>query len=349
MAIIQHLIVDEYGAFIGKHSERLIVFKGDEKRLQAPLLHLESVVIANLGVSISADAVQACTERGIPIYFLNSMGEPYASLYSAGLTGTIATRRAQLEAYRNRRGLDLVIALAMGKIQNQANFLKYMSKYRKESDPALYEELRLCAAEILDERIKLERLTHSPDYKEGRLSVEQLRQPIMGIEGRAARRYWEAIRQTVPEKYGFPGREGRGATDPINAALNYGYGILYGQVERAIVLAGLDPYAGFLHVDRPGKPSLTLDFIEEFRPMVVDRTIIGLANKGVEFSQDGKNLLTAETRRMVAERVLERLDTPIPFEGKRYSIRAIIQMQARHMATYLRGERDTYQPSTLPW
>lgn len=235
MAIIQHLIVDEYGAFIGKHSERLIVFKGDEKRLQVPLLHLESVVVASQGVSISADAVQACTERGIPIYFLDSMGEPYASLYSAGLTGTIATRRAQLEAYRDRRGLDLVIALAMGKIQSQANFLKYMSKYRKESDPALYEELRLGAVEILDERIQLERLTYAPDYQKGKRSLEELRQVIMGIEGRAAQRYWAAIRRTVPEKYGFPGREGHGATDPINAALNYGYGILYGQVERAIL------------------------------------------------------------------------------------------------------------------
>lgn len=349
MAIIQHLIVDEYGSFIGKHSERLIVYKGEEKFIQAPLLHLESVVIANQGISISADAVQVCTERGIPIFFVNSIGEPYASLYSAGLTGTIATRRAQLEAYRNRRGLELALALAIGKIQNQANLLKYMSKYRKESDPTLYEELRRFAAEVLDERIKLEHLSRSPEVREGKLSIEDLRQSIMGIEGRAAQRYWDAIRLTVPEKYGFPGRVGRGAADPINAALNYGYGILYGQVERAIVLAGLDPYAGFLHMDRPGKPSLTLDLIEEFRPTVVDRTVIGLANKGVTFDQDKEKRLTPEVRRMIAEKILGRLDTPIPFENKRYAIRAIIQIQARHIATFLRGEREAYQPSQLTW
>lgn len=349
MAIIQHLIADEYGTFVGKHSERLIVFKGEEKRLQAPLLHLESVVIASLGVSISADAVQACTERGIPIFFLNSLGEPYASLYSAGLTGTVATRRAQLEAYRSPRGLALVLALAMGKIQNQGNFLRYMSKYRKENDPALYEELRRRSAEVLNAREELERLRQTQEFQQGIWSIEDLREVIMAVEGRAARTYWEAIALTVPEKYAFPGRVGRGAVDPLNAALNYGYGILYGQVERAIVLAGLDPYAGFLHVDRPGKPSLTLDFIEEFRPTVVDRTIIGLANHGTAFEQDEKNLLTQETRRMIAEKVLERLDTPIPFEGKRYPIRAIIQMQARHMATFLRGERDAYLSSQLPW
>ncbi len=349
MAIVQHLIADTYGTFIGKHSERLIVFKGEEKLLQAPLLHLESVVITSLGVSISADAVQACTERGIPIFFLSSIGEPYASLYSAGLTGTVATRRAQLEAYRDRRGLSLVLALAVGKIQNQGNFLRYLSKYRKENQPDLYEELRRRSSALLNARDELERLRQAEELQQGKWSIEDLREAIMAVEGRAARHYWEAIALTVPEKYAFPGRVGRGAVDPLNAALNYGYGILYGQVERAIVLAGLDPYAGFLHVDRPGKPSLTLDFIEEFRPTVVDRTIIGLANHGTAFEQDDKNLLTADTRRLIAEKVLERLDTPIPFEGKRYPIRAIIQMQARHMATFLRGERDAYQPSQLPW
>jgi CRISPR-associated protein Cas1 len=77
----------------------------------------------------------------------------------------------------------------------------------------------------------------------------------------------------MPEQYDWPGREGRGAQDPLNSLLNYGYGILYGQVEQAIILAGLDPYAGFLHADRPGKPSLTLDLIEEFRQVAIDRVV----------------------------------------------------------------------------
>ncbi|MER3513307.1 MAG: CRISPR-associated endonuclease Cas1, partial [Chloroflexota bacterium] len=81
---------------------------------------------------------------------------------------------------------------------------------------------------------------------------------------------------------------------------NYGYGILYGQVERALVLAGLDPYAGFIHVDRPGKPSLVLDLIEEFRQAVVDRTVLGLVNKGVALEQDEEGRLTEGTRRMLA-------------------------------------------------
>src|SRR5204862_398077 len=94
------------------------------------------------------------------------------------------------------------------------------------------------------------------------------------------------------------GREGRGATDPLNAALNYGYGILYAQVERALLLAGLDPYAGFLHADRPGKPSLVLDLIEEFRQAVVDRTLIGQVNRGVAFALDEA---TWATRRVIEQ------------------------------------------------
>lgn len=80
MTIIQHLLVDQYGAFIGKHSERLIVTKGQEKIATAPLIHLESVVIANRGVSISAEAVRECTERGIPIYFISTTGHPLCQL-----------------------------------------------------------------------------------------------------------------------------------------------------------------------------------------------------------------------------------------------------------------------------
>ncbi len=349
MSIVQHLTIDQYGAFLSKHSERLVVMKGEEKLAQAPLIHLESVTIANQGVSISAEAVRECTERGIPIFFISGTGTPYATLYSAGLTGTVATRRAQLEAFHSGRGLRLVLAFGMGKLQNQANLLKYMAKYRKETDPPIYEELRHCAAEILDCLMDMEGVGRYPEVVEGSATVNDLREELMGLEGRAAQRYWSAIKATLPEKYAFPGRVGRGATDPVNASINYGYGILYGQIERCLVLAGLDPYAGFLHVDRPGKPSLTLDFIEEFRPVVVDRTILGLANKSVAFEQDEQHLLTKETRRMLAEKVLERLDSEAPFEGKRHPLRAVIQMQARHLATYLRGERVAYEAFNMSW
>jgi CRISPR-associated protein Cas1 len=99
----------------------------------------------------------------------------------------------------------------MGKLQNQSNLLKYMAKYRKETDPPLHEELRLCAAEILDPLIEMERIRDYPEYQDGTASVNDLRMELMGLEGRAAQRYWSAVKLTLPGKYAFPGRTGRGA------------------------------------------------------------------------------------------------------------------------------------------
>lgn len=349
MSVIQHLIVEEYGSFVGKHSERLIVTLGERTLTQAPLLHLEAVLISGRGVSISADAIRECAERGIPIHFVSGSGSAYASLYSAGLIGTVVTRRAQIEALKDGRGLAAVIAMASGKIQNQANLLKYMAKYRKETAPPLYEELRLRADELVDHIFELQQLNRCPEVQEGTSTIEEHRMQIMGVEGRAAQRYWGAVKMVLPEECGWTAREGRGATDPVNGALNYGYGILYGQVERALVLAGLDPYAGFAHVDRPGKPSLTLDFIEEFRQPVVDRTVFGMVNKGTKLDQDERHRFTKETSRMLAEKIFERLESAEPYEGKRHPLRAIIQSQARHLAAYLRGERIEYEAFVMSW
>ncbi len=350
MSIIQHLIVEEFGAFISKHSERLIVTKDNEKLVQAPLLHLESVLIAGHGVSISADAVKECAERGIPIHFVSGTGNAYASVYSAGLTGTVLTRRAQLEAFRDLRGLMAAIAFAHGKLQNQANLLKYMGKYRKEAAPEVYETLRAAAERIQEQIAELEQLRASPQVQSGeRATVDDWRFELLGIEGRAAQIYWDAVKHVLPAEYNWPGREGRGAKDPVNSVLNYGYGILYGQIERALVLAGLDPYAGFVHVDRPGKPSLTLDAIEEFRAPAVDRTIFGLVNKNVKFEQDERGFLTDSARKLLAEKVLERLESGETYEKKSFPLRVIIQQQARHLATFLRDERTDYQPFVIQW
>ncbi len=158
MAIIQHLIVDEFGSFIGKKSERLQVTCQGEKRVEAPIMHLETVLITGKGVSLSSDAVAACAEAGIPIHFLDTRGHPVGSLYSAALTATIATRRAQLQARDNDKGLAFAKGIAEGKLRNQSNLLKYLSKNRREKQPELYTEVRLLADEVLDHLAELERV-----------------------------------------------------------------------------------------------------------------------------------------------------------------------------------------------
>ncbi len=347
MPIIQHLIADQFGSHVGKYQGRLKITKAKETLAQAPLLHLETVIISSSGVSISADAIRACTEQGIPIHFLSGTGMPYASLYSAGLTGTVLTRRAQLLAYPTLRAVDLAAGLALGKIENQAALLKYAAKYRKETDPYLYEELRLLALEVQDHLAELDGWRQAAHYDNSQL--DDIRGQLFSIEGRAAAKYWQGIGYLLSETLNWPGRRGRGARDPFNSALNYGYGILYSQIERALTLAGLDPYGGFVHVDRPGKPSLVLDFIEPFRTPVVDRTMLGLANKGVKIELDERGFLTDKTRRFLAEKVIGRLESREKYDGKRRPLRAIIQQQARALAVWLRGERDDFAPFLAKW
>lgn len=345
MSKIQHLIVDEFGSFVAKHQGRLRVTCQGEQRLDAPIMHLETVLVTGKGVSLSSDVVAACAEEGIPIHFLDSRGQPVGSFYSAGLAATIATRHAQLAARDDSRSLAVALAMAEGKLRNQVNLLKYMSKNRKEKEPAVFEAVRLLADAVQDHLAELDRLRLEPLYT----TVDSCRGQLLSIEGRAAHQYWQAIGKLLLAEAGWPGRVTQGATDSFNSTLNYGYGILYSQVERALVLAGLDPYAGFLHTDRPGKPSLVFDLVEEFRQTVVDRTVMAIFNRGTAIEMDERGKLTEPARRSLAEKILARLEAAEPYEEKRHPLRQIIQMQARHLATFLRGERSAYTAFVSTW
>ncbi|MCS7070500.1 MAG: CRISPR-associated endonuclease Cas1, partial [Anaerolinea sp.] len=281
----------------------------------------------------------ACTERGIPIVMLDVNGDVFATLYAAGLTGTVLTRREQLLAYYDERGLTLAQAFAAAKITNQVRTLRYWSGNRRSDHPDIAAVLEEAAAEIQALADAVADALTEPD-------AETARAVLMGLEGRAAAIYWGAAAQLIPAHYAWPGRVGRGAVDPINSLLNYGYGILYAQIERAIVLAGLDPYAGFLHADRPGKPSLVLDLIEEFRQAAVDRVVIGLAARGYQIEQDEFGQLAQATRRDFASKIIGQLDARVRCGGgsERVPLRHAIQMQARHIATFVRRERMPYTP-----
>lgn len=345
MARIQHLLVDEFGSFVAKHQGRLRVTCQGEKRQDAPIMHLETVLVTGKGVSLSSDVVAACAEEGIPIHFLDSRGHPVGSFYSAGLAATIETRRSQLLARNDGRGLAVALAIAEGKIRNQVNLLKYMSKNRKEKEPAVFEAVRRLADDVQDHLAELAQMRLEPLYT----GIDGCRGQLLSVEGRAAHKYWQGVGQLLLVEAGWPGRVTQGATDSFNSALNYGYGILYSQVERALVLAGLDPYAGFLHTDRPGKPSLVFDMVEEFRQTVIDRTVMAIFNRGTAIEMDEWGKLTEPTRHSLAEKVLARLEAAEAYEDKRHPLRQIIQIQARHLATFLRGERVAYEAFVSSW
>ncbi|MGQ9682592.1 MAG: CRISPR-associated endonuclease Cas1, partial [Anaerolineae bacterium] len=218
-----HLIVDGFGCFLGMKSERLQVRREGKVEQEVPLMHLEGVLLSGRGISISADAVQKCVEAGIPISFLAHNGAPYARLEAPTLGATVQTRREQLLAYSDGRGVALALGFACGKLANQANLLKYMAKYRHATDANTYRLARDAAIEIQTLHDEIARLQAE--------TVDALRPALLNREGRAAAIYWETVGSLLTLEQPWGGREHRGATDPVNSALNYGYGILYSQVE----------------------------------------------------------------------------------------------------------------------
>jgi len=334
------LVVDGPGLYVGKHSERLRVSQQKETVQETPLLDLEHLLIVGRGVSLSSDVVAVCAEHGIPIDFLSEREEPQATLIPSTLGATVKTRRQQLAAFDDARGAHLARAFADGKLRNSARLLRYLAKNRRESTPRAHETAAGAA-------VLIEGLARRITRVDG-ADADAVRQAVLTLEGQAGEIYWQAARGLLLAPVEWENRETRGAQDPVNSALNYGYKILYTHVQRAVVLAGLDPYGGFLHVDRPGKPSLVLDMVEEFRQMTVDRCIFALFNQGVHMElEDG--WLTAAARRAIVDRLGERMESAEPYEGKRVPLRIIVQSQARRVASYLRGDRAEYRPFVGRW
>ncbi|MFQ5904234.1 MAG: CRISPR-associated endonuclease Cas1 [Candidatus Binatia bacterium] len=333
------LVLSGFGLFLSKKSERLLVRKGKDVIYQFPFFRLHEVVVGSKGVTISSDLMEELCVRGIRLSFLDHLGKPYAMITSPMLTATVQARREQILAFTDKRGLEFSKAVVLGKIRNQERLLRYFGKYLKKEVPERFEKTEAAAAQ-------LRRLWQKVPGIEG-ASISEARGALMGTEGTAGRIYWEAVKEIVGHKVEFFGREHRGATDAVNSLLNYGYGILYSQVWGAVINAGLEPFAGFLHVDRPGKPSLVLDLVEEFRQPVIDRTVIAYVNLGINIGMK-EGLLDSETRRAIGDRVMERLLSSESYQGKHYQIRSIIQMQARRLASFLRGEGN-YKAFSFKW
>lgn len=260
-------------------------------------------------------------------------------LSSPMLSATVLSRREQIVAFNDKRGLEFSKAIVEGKIRNQEKLLRYFCKYIKTTNPGRFGRIDKIADNLKEVNKQINDISGQ--------RINEARDSLMAIEGSSGRLYWDGVREIISGKMEFFGRETRGAVDAVNSLLNYGYGILYSHVWGAIINAGLEPFAGFLHVDRPGKPSLVLDLIEEFRQPIVDRVIIAHINLGESIEiKDG--LLGAETRKLIGNKIIERLETQELFDGKRYKIRSIIQMQARNLSAFLNGKRE-YKTFSFKW
>ena len=333
------LIVSGFGLYLGKKSERLVVRKDKTIVYQFPSFRIQELVIGSKGISISSDLMEELCVRGIRINFWGGAGKPYALVSSPYLNATIQTRRDQLMAFNDNRGFEFSRAIVEGKVRNQEKLVRYFGKYLKKADLERFDRINAIADSLAAQSKKVKGVMAA--------TVDEKRHVLMGVEGVAGRLYWDAVAEIIGSRTEFLGREHRGATDMVNAALNYGYGILYGNVWGAALNAGLEPFAGFLHVDRPGKPSLVLDLVEEFRQPVVDRAVLSAVNLGIAIRMENGQL-DKSSRDLIAGRVLDRLVSAERHDGKEYQIRSIIQMQARRLASFLRGGKP-YETFRFKW
>ena len=342
------VFLDDFGIFLGRKRNRFVVKKaGEVKELVAD--DVDSIICCSSGVAFSASALELAVANNIQVVFARYSGWPYAVLMPASLTGSVRARREQFIAYNDERSLVLAKKFIAGKLVNQANFLKLMAKNRRQTDPRLAErlyELSKCIDEV-NERIGREQGSR----------IDEKRQQLMNLEAEGAKFYWDAIRQILPAELGFTGRETRGARDPFNAMLNFGYQtILFPEVWKAVSYAGLDFYAGYLHADRPGKPSLVLDLMEEFRQQLVDRTLVGLITKNVIKPNEVLAAETVEEGRVLSKDVIkvllasfqERLDSEVMFNGQKGSLKSFIHLQPRCVVRFLLKEAE-YVPFCLGW
>ena len=320
------LIINEFGSYLSKKENRCLI-KLKEKEEEFSADKVEQILISSPS-SITEGAVKLAMEKNIDIVCTNYYGKPFARIYPCTLGGTTLTRREQAKAYFNDKGNEIVKNILDAKLRNQLFLIKRLNKTRGG--------LFIKEIKQLEENIK----------KFNSIKVESIdndRDSLLGYEGYAAKIYFSCLKQIVPFKEREPKSE-----DIFNICLNYGYGILYSEIERACVLSGLDPYLGFLHMDRYGKPSMTLDLIEQFRPLI-DRAIINLfvqkriSDKDKEIIGEAV-LLTKEGRTKIIEEVQKSLAHKTKFKGKKISYSNLILEQGREIVRFLLNQSDKYKP-----
>lgn len=316
------------GLFLGRHGEKFIVKRGGVVVEEVEASGVEEIVIGGRGIVVSSDALRLAVEKGVDVIVLGPRGLPLGLLHHLRLSGLVAVRREQLRAYDDVRGLVLAKGFIEGRFHGMIYVLRRLIR-RVDEDLALkvVEELKQLIGELREVEA---------------MNVEEARGKLMSIEARGADRYWQAWRRIVE---GFPGRVHRGARDPYNMALNYGYSLLYGEALRALLRVGLDPLAGYLHSDRWGRLSLVYDLVEEFRHPIVDYVILREIIRRKWRPETSNQRLTRETRTRIIELVNSRLDQKLANRTREAStLRDTILVQAHRIAEYVTGRSRSYKP-----
>lgn len=324
------LFIDTYGAFLHVKDNMFEVRlkKGEEtiKRKIAPG-KIKSILLSK-GISLSTDAVNLALTFNIDILFLEFDGTPYGRIWFSKLGSTTKIRKQQLIASVTKEGLNFVKEWITRKLANQVELLKRLKKHRMDK-----------AALFVNVTNKIETKINSIKQLKGK-KVEDVAESIRGYEGSAGREYFGTLGKIIPPEHQFETRNFRPAKDPFNAFLNYAYGVLYSQIEKALIIAGIDPFVGFLHRDDYNQKSMVFDFIEPFR-IYADEVVFKLfsakkVNKkhtdkitgGISLNKEGKMLLMDSLNKFME-------DEKILYRNKKQSRTNIIRLEAHAFASKL--------------
>lgn len=341
---MKRLVVDGYGLFVGRKGNRIVVREKGKTKHQVVAEDLRQVVISGKG-GISFDAMELLSSNGIDVVLISWKGKVTARLSPPEMR-TVKTRREQYYSYRDRRGGYLAKQFILAKMRNQYATLGTLAKSRRDTSPEKAERLRERRGIVASYLRRVEEIEE--------IIIDRIRDNLMGLEGIASQAYWEGVAEIIPDEFDFRERSGRYAQDPVNSLLNYGYALLEGEVWRGVHYAGLDPYGGFLHVDRPGRASMVLDLMEEFRQQLIDKTVIGLVSKrevppeGFEMVE-GVCRMENKVRKKLLKTVLARFERYVRHRGEKRRWTDLILLQARGVAKYLRGEVSSYEGFYFRW
>ena len=333
---MRYLTVTDFGSFLGISSQCLVVKQNGEIIKEIALSHLRGISIAKSGVSISADLVQACANRGIKIFFLDFRSRVISAVIGQNQHATVALRKSQFNFISNdSSGWELAKQLVLTKVRNQRAVLLYFSKYLRNDVDDEYQFLVFNIRKInsLIEQIKE---LHFNEHRNWRNS-------LLGLEGLSARFYFETLANTSLFPDDFIKREGRYARSITNQSLNWSYAILESYVWQALDNAGLEVFAGIYHTDRPGKPSLVLDLMEEYRAWVVDRNLIKLRDMLSSYS-----CLNNKLKIVLTNAVHQTMQTKYPYNNKKVKLENILQRQAYKLAGAISGS-NKYKGYIFKW
>lgn len=323
------LYVLEPGARVGLSGETVQVRNDDGVQAKMPLIELAGISLFG-NVQISSQALRTLLGRDVPVFFLSYGG------WLSGYARSVNDHSLDLRIAQHKIAEDpdwsvrLARAFVFGKVRNQRTMIR-----RALGGTAARANLQ--SLSLLCHRIETANGTES----------------LLGYEGNAARIYFEALGEMLSIQTGFEvsGRVRRPPTDPVNAMLSFGYAMLAKEALAAVIAVGFEPGLGFYHKIRPGRPSLALDLMEEFRPLIVDSTVLSLVNareiRASHFDRRGKAIvLTQEGRRTFIGAIERRLRSSIvhPTFGYSVTYRRALFVQARLLARTIQGDIPAYPP-----